>query len=246
MSNGHNVMDQRSRDRKISGWSYDVVVNRRARFSWFWTAWCEDRWRLHWRRSSPISISEEGSVSKSSVLKNTTDFYNEGRLLTWSWTTFEQPELVVQLKTYQIYSIYAYRMMTFRISTQDGIKLYLLQVKYLRNMSWKVCTSENTRFCSASNCIGYVRPRKWSNFSNAKQRLRSVVRRHIDQNIRTRNFKARNERIETGSLVKSQQGREASVERKVGKCRQWKGTGQCARGDSCSFSHESTRGQKPQ
>ena len=32
------------------------------------------------------------------------------------------------------------------------------------------------------------------------QRLRTLVRRQIDQMIRTRNFKARNERIETGSI----------------------------------------------
>ena len=30
--------------------------------------------------------------------------------------------------------------MTFKISTQDGTKLSLQQLKYLRKMSWKVCT----------------------------------------------------------------------------------------------------------
>ena len=34
-------------------------------------------------------------------------------------------------------------------------------------------------------------------------RLRTMVRQHIDQTIRTRNFKARNERIETGELLES-------------------------------------------
>ena len=34
--------------------------------------------------------------------------------------------------------------------------------------------------------------------------------------IRMRNFKARNERIETGGLVKSHEGRKVSVERRVG------------------------------
>ena len=32
----------------------------------------------------------------------------------------------------------------------------------------------------------------------SNQRLKAMVRRHIDQMVRTRNFKARNERIETG------------------------------------------------
>ena len=39
-----------------------------------------------------------------------------------------------------------------------------------------------------------------------------MARQHIDQTIRTRNFKARNERIETGVLVKSQKG-ETSAKR---------------------------------
>ena len=50
------------------------------------------------------------------------------------------------------------------------------------------------------------------------QRLKTMVRRHIDQMIRTRNFKARSERIETGVLAKSQKGRKVSVGRKLGEC----------------------------
>ena len=63
-----------------------------------------------------------------------------------------------------------------------------------------------------------------------------------DHDKTTRNFKARNERIERGVSVKSQTGRKVSGERKVGECHQWRATGQCARGESCSLSH----GQKAQ
>ena len=38
-------------------------------------------------------------MSKSSALKNTADFYEEGRLLARYMTIFEQPELVMQLRT---------------------------------------------------------------------------------------------------------------------------------------------------
>ena len=44
------------------------------------------------------------------------------------------------------------------------------------------------------------------------QKLKTMVRRHIDRMIRTPNFKVRNERIETGVLVKSQKGKNVSVE----------------------------------
>ena len=60
-----------------------------------------------------------------------------------------------------------------------------------------------------------------------QQRLKTMVRRHTDQMIRTRTCKAWNERIETGVLVKSHKGRNVSVEMKVGEHCQWRATGQC-------------------
>ena len=51
------------------------------------------------------------------------------------------------------------------------------------------------------------------------QRLKTMVRRHVDQMIRSRIFRARNERIETGVVVKSYRERKIIVERKVGERR---------------------------
>ena len=61
-------------------------------------------------------------------------------------------------------------------------------------------------------------------------RLKTTVRRHVDQTMRTRNFSARNERVESGAVTKSQKGRKASAERQVGECYQWKAIGQCSKG----------------
>ena len=72
--------------------------------------------------------------------------------------------------------------------------------------------------------------------------LKTTVRRHIDQTMRTRNFRTRNEIVERGAVTKSKKGRKAVVERKVGECYQWKAIGQCSRGDSCSFSHHQASG----
>ena len=68
----------------------------------------------------------------------------------------------------------------------------------------------------------------------------------MDQMIRTRNFRAQNERIETGVFVKSHKGKNVSVDKKSGEFWQWKANGQCSRGDSCSFRHGSDRGQRVQ
>ena len=92
-------------------------------------------------------------------------------------------------------------------------------------------------------------PTKWSSFrlydretvrNNGQpsySRLKTSVRLRIDQTMRTRNFRVRNETVEKGPVTKSQKGKKAYVEKKVGACHQWTGTGQCSRRDSCSFSH---------
>ena len=64
------------------------------------------------------------------------------------------------------------------------------------------------------------------------------VKLHIDQMMRTRNFRVRSEVVERGSVTKSQKGKKAHVERKVRECVEWKAHGQCSKGDSCSFSHD--------
>ena len=75
-------------------------------------------------------------------------------------------------------------------------------------------------------------------------RLTKSVRRHIDQTMRTRNFRARDEIVERGAVTMSQKGKNASAERKVGECFQEKASGQSAKEDSCSFSHGSNREKK--
>ena len=49
-----------------------------------------------------------------------------------------------------------------------------------------------------------------------------MVKRSIDQKLRSRNFDARNDRIEIGALVTNRWG-QRGVERESGECYQWKG-----------------------
>ena len=48
------------------------------------------------------------------------------------------------------------------------------------------------------------------------QQLKTAVKLHIDQMMRNRNFRARNDVVERGSVSKSQKGNKAYVERNVG------------------------------
>ena len=76
------------------------------------------------------------------------------------------------------------------------------------------------------------------------QKLKTMVKRSIDQKLQLRNFAARNERIETGAVVTNRRG-QRGVERGQGKCNQWKAKGQCSRGDKCIFWHDEDKRAKP-
>ena len=75
------------------------------------------------------------------------------------------------------------------------------------------------------------------------QKMKTMVKRSIDQNLRLRNFDARNERIETGAVVMNCRG-QRGVERGPGECYQRKTKGQCSRGDSRSFRHDENKRAK--
>ena len=76
------------------------------------------------------------------------------------------------------------------------------------------------------------------------QRLKTMVKRSIDQKLRFRNFDAGNERIEAEAVVTNRRG-QRGVDRGPGECHQWKAKGQCSRGDKCSFWHDGNERAKP-
>ena len=67
--------------------------------------------------------------------------------------------------------------------------------------------------------------------------LKTMVKRSIEQNLRNRNFGARNGNYERNAVVKNQ-GTNQRVQRIIGDCWQWKANGQCSKGDNCSFRHD--------
>ena len=68
-------------------------------------------------------------------------------------------------------------------------------------------------------------------------RFKTVVKRSIEQDIRNKNFGARNGNFEKNAVVKNQ-GSKQRVQRILGDCWQWESNGQCSRGDNCSFPHD--------
>ena len=68
-------------------------------------------------------------------------------------------------------------------------------------------------------------------------RLKTRVKRSIEQEIRNKNFGNRIGNFEKNAVVKNQ-GTKQRVQRILGDCWQWETTGQCVKGDNCSFRHD--------
>ena len=68
-------------------------------------------------------------------------------------------------------------------------------------------------------------------------RLKTMVKRSIEQDIRNKNFGARNGNYEKNAVVKNQ-GTKQRGQRILGDCWQWEFNGQCVKGNNCSFRHD--------
>ena len=74
-------------------------------------------------------------------------------------------------------------------------------------------------------------------------RLKAMVKRSIEQEIRNKNFGARSGNFEKNAVVKNQ-GSKQRVQRILGDCWQWETNGQCVKGNNCSFLQDlNKRGQ---
>ena len=67
-------------------------------------------------------------------------------------------------------------------------------------------------------------------------RLKTMVKRSIEQEIRNKNFGARNGNYENAAV--KNQGTKQRVQRILGDCWQWETNGQCVKGNNCSFRHD--------
>ena len=67
-------------------------------------------------------------------------------------------------------------------------------------------------------------------------RLKIMVKRSIEQDIRNKNFGTWNGNYEKNAVVKNQETN--SVDRILGDCWQLEANGQCSKGDNCSFRHD--------
>ena len=68
-------------------------------------------------------------------------------------------------------------------------------------------------------------------------RLKTMVKRSFEQDIRNNNFGNRNGNFEKNAVVKNP-GIKQRAQRILGDCWQWEANGQCVKGDYCSYRHD--------
>ena len=74
-------------------------------------------------------------------------------------------------------------------------------------------------------------------------KLKTMVKRSIEQNLRMKKIEAVNGTHETNAVVNNQ-GTKQREQRTLGDCWQWKANGQCSKGDNCSFRHDVNKRSK--
>ena len=74
-------------------------------------------------------------------------------------------------------------------------------------------------------------------------RLKTMVKRSIEQDFRNRTFGARNGNKKRNAVVKNQ-GTKQRVQRILGDCWPWETKGQCSKGDNRSFRHDMNKRAK--
>ena len=75
-------------------------------------------------------------------------------------------------------------------------------------------------------------------------RLKTMVKRSIEHNLRIKNLEARSGNYETNAVVKNH-GTKHREQRTPGDCWPWKAIGQCSKGDNCSLRHDIDKCAKP-
>ena len=101
-----------------------------------------------------------------------------------------------------------------QISQPGGTKLYYLQVKFPKTVFWRVCTRLRIRESDQLRTVlaVYEQEVNQDRSKPSYQKLKTMVRRHVDQMIRTRSFKVRNGRIGAGSIGEdSEKGRMSAL-----------------------------------
>ena len=125
VSSHHHALDQRSWDGKVNGPSDDIAIDYRAkRFLRIRYAWCDDCVYIEETSRQASSLPKKSKCRRAAcserrpILTREADCIHDLR----AFSSHQSSRSCTRV--HHIYSFYADRIMTLRISIQDGTKLY--------------------------------------------------------------------------------------------------------------------------
>ena len=180
-----------------------------------------------------VSLEEQKGPQKRTVS------FEVDRLLAWPTSTSGSLEPMIPSRIMPTYLQLFFEMTIFRNSIRNGTKFYDQWGKSNLMISWKDCTKKE--YESLRNSRPYWNCMSWR-FIRRKLDLiitdwRQIAKRSIEQNLRMKNFEARNGNFERNAVVKNQ-GTKQRGQRILGDCWQWEANGQYSKGDKCRFRHD--------
>ena len=194
----------------------------------------------HWTESSIILTSKKRGQSRGTKKpKKRAVSSAEDRLLTWSTSTSGSLEPTTLSRIMPTYSLLVFEMMIFRNSIRNGTEFYNQRRKIplddILEELYKLRIRESEKLKTVLELFDLEIQQK--KIGRDDHRLKTMVKRSIEQVLRTMNFWGQKE-IMQGTPWSRIQGTKQREQRSLGDCWQWNANGQCSEGDNCSFRHD--------
>ena len=192
-----------------------------------------------WTKSSVILTSKERSIRRNKSHRSRTVSFVASRLLTWSTSTSGSLEPMIPSRIMPTYSPLVFGKDDIQEfdSKWDGILWSMTKIppdEILESL-WKLRIRESEKLKIVLELYNMEIHQK--KIGPEYHRLKTMVKRSIEQDFRNKNLGARNGNYERNAVVKNP-GTKHCVQRILGDCWQWKSNGKCSKGDNCSFRHD--------
>ena len=193
----------------------------------------------HWTKSFIIPSSKGESVWRNNRPRKRTVSFEVDRLPTWSTNNSGSLEPIILSKTTPTCSLLLFEMTIFRNSIRSGTEYYCLFTKIAHDDIleglYKLRIRESDKLKTVLELYDLETHQK--KLGPDYHRLKTVVKRSVEPEIRNKNCGARSGNFERNAVVKNQ-GTKQRVQRILGDCWQRETNGQCVNGDNCSFRHD--------
>ena len=243
ISYGSYAMDQRSGDGWISGWSQIFALYERNSWTRFWGTPREDRFSTE-PNHPEYPLQEKGqsggtkSSKRGSLSPRKTDRLPDLRILPGHWRQWFCRELCRPI--YSCSSKWWYSGIRFKVGRNSIVNDEIPPDDILEGL-YKLRIQPSGKLKTVLELYNLETHQK--KLGPDYHRLKAMVKRSIEQNLRMKNFEARNGNFETSAVVKNQRVKQRE-QGSLGDCWQWKANRQCSKGDNCSFRHDISKRAK--